>query len=166
MGSWTCKRRSLYTRIITSGIYGSGSYTDAAPSRIRISSGAKLPMNNLILNRWAAWTLLYTIRALKREKILRSCFLSHTSSPYQLQLDHHRPRTPRLSPPPRPSKHFHFNLSPTTPITMASSLRMAAPKMASMAAQSSVKVARSPMMKSQQLQKFSRAYSGETPITS
>ncbi|KAK0287609.1 ATPase complex subunit 9 [Friedmanniomyces endolithicus] len=45
---------------------------------------------------------------------------------------------------------------------MASSLRMAAPKMASMAAQSSVKVARSPMMKSQQLQKFSRAYSATT----
>jgi hypothetical protein len=42
---------------------------------------------------------------------------------------------------------------------MASSLRIAAPKMASMAAQSSVKVAR-PMMKAQQLQKFSRAYSG------
>ena len=46
---------------------------------------------------------------------------------------------------------------------MASSLRMAAPKMASMAAQSSVKVAR-PMMKVQQLQKFSRAYSGKLAI--
>ncbi|KAK1078077.1 ATPase complex subunit 9 [Friedmanniomyces endolithicus] len=34
--------------------------------------------------------------------------------------------------------------------------------MASMAAQSSVKVARSPMMKSQQLQEFSRAYSATT----
>jgi len=44
---------------------------------------------------------------------------------------------------------------------MASSLRMAAPKMASMAAQSSVKVARSPMTKAQQLQKFTRAYSGK-----
>jgi len=43
---------------------------------------------------------------------------------------------------------------------MASSLRMAAPKMASVAAQSSVKVARSPMIKAQQLQKFTRAYSG------
>ncbi|KAK5114404.1 ATPase complex subunit 9 [Meristemomyces frigidus] len=48
---------------------------------------------------------------------------------------------------------------------MASSLRMAAPKMASMAAQSSVKVARSPMMKSQQLQKFSRAYSAASRQT-
>ncbi|KAK5131656.1 ATPase complex subunit 9 [Meristemomyces frigidus] len=38
---------------------------------------------------------------------------------------------------------------------MASSLRMAVPKMATMAAQSSVKVARSPV----QLQKFGRAYS-------
>jgi len=47
---------------------------------------------------------------------------------------------------------------------MASSLRMAAPKMASMAAQSSVKVARSPMMKSQQLQKFTRAYSGKDSL--
>jgi hypothetical protein len=46
-------------------------------------------------------------------------------------------------------------------ITMASSLRVAAPKMASMAAQSSVKVARSPMMRSQQLQKFARSYSGK-----
>ena len=60
----------------------------------------------------------------------------------------------------------HTSTSPLLPsiiksITMASSLRMAAPKMASMAAQSSVKVARSPMMKSQQLQKFTRAYSGE-----
>ncbi|KAK5682627.1 hypothetical protein LTS10_005755 [Elasticomyces elasticus] len=45
---------------------------------------------------------------------------------------------------------------------MASSLRMAAPKMASMAASSSVKVARSPMMKSQQVQKFTRAYSAAT----
>lgn len=44
---------------------------------------------------------------------------------------------------------------------MASSLRMAAPKMASMAAQSSVKVAR-PMMKTQQVQKFTRAYSGKS----
>jgi F-type H+-transporting ATPase subunit c len=44
---------------------------------------------------------------------------------------------------------------------MASSLRVAAPKMASMAAQSSVKVARSPMMRSQQLQKFARSYSGK-----
>ena len=42
-------------------------------------------------------------------------------------------------------------------IAMASSLRMAAPKMATMAAQSSVKVARSPV----QLQKFGRAYSGK-----
>ncbi|EGP89546.1 unnamed protein product [Zymoseptoria tritici ST99CH_1A5] len=42
---------------------------------------------------------------------------------------------------------------------MASSLRMAAPKMASLAAQSSVKVAR-PMMKPAQLNKFARAYSG------
>ncbi|TKA69194.1 hypothetical protein B0A55_07073 [Friedmanniomyces simplex] len=50
---------------------------------------------------------------------------------------------------------------------MASSLRMAAPKMASMAAQSSVKVARSPMMnKSQQLQKFTRAYSAATRSSS
>ncbi|KAK4909747.1 ATPase complex subunit 9 [Elasticomyces elasticus] len=39
---------------------------------------------------------------------------------------------------------------------------MAAPKMASMAASSSVKVARSPMMKSQQVQKFTRAYSAAT----
>ncbi|KAK3110332.1 ATPase complex subunit 9 [Teratosphaeriaceae sp. CCFEE 6253] len=46
---------------------------------------------------------------------------------------------------------------------MASSLRMAAPKMASLAAQSSVKVARSPMMKARQVQKFTRAYSGERP---
>ncbi|KAI7409346.1 hypothetical protein KC364_g19382, partial [Hortaea werneckii] len=38
---------------------------------------------------------------------------------------------------------------------MASSLRMSAPKMANMAAQSSVKVARQPMM----AQKFTRAYS-------
>ncbi|KAK3110820.1 ATPase complex subunit 9 [Teratosphaeriaceae sp. CCFEE 6253] len=45
---------------------------------------------------------------------------------------------------------------------MASSLRMAAPKMASLAAQSSVKVARSPMMKAQQVQKFTRAYSAAT----
>jgi hypothetical protein len=45
----------------------------------------------------------------------------------------------------------------TKVITMASSLRMAAPKMAQMAAQSSVKVARSPMM----AQKFTRAYSGK-----
>ncbi|WPG97741.1 Hypothetical protein R9X50_00052200 [Acrodontium crateriforme] len=44
---------------------------------------------------------------------------------------------------------------------MASSLRMAAPKMASMAAQSSVKVARSPMM----AQKFTRAYSAATRQT-
>ncbi|KAK5118846.1 hypothetical protein LTR62_000055 [Meristemomyces frigidus] len=49
---------------------------------------------------------------------------------------------------------------------MASSLRMAAPKMATLAAQSSVKVARSPMMKSQQLQKFARNYSAATRQTS
>jgi len=41
---------------------------------------------------------------------------------------------------------------------MASSLRFAAPKMASMAAQSSVKVAR-PMVKAQNFQKLTRAYS-------
>ncbi|KAF2770473.1 putative ATP synthase subunit ATP9 [Teratosphaeria nubilosa] len=41
---------------------------------------------------------------------------------------------------------------------MASSLRMAAPKMAHVAAQSSVKVARSPMM----AQKFTRAFSAAT----
>merc|ERR1712039_24757 len=40
-------------------------------------------------------------------------------------------------------------------VAMASSLRMTAPKMANMAAQSSVKVARQPMM----AQKFTRAYS-------
>merc|ERR1711959_726009 len=40
-------------------------------------------------------------------------------------------------------------------VAMASSLRMSAPKMANMAAQSSVKVARQPMM----AQKFTRAYS-------
>ncbi|KAK3676042.1 ATPase complex subunit 9 [Recurvomyces mirabilis] len=43
---------------------------------------------------------------------------------------------------------------------------MAAPKMATMATQSSVKVARSPMMKSQQLQKFARSYSAATRQTS
>nr|POE47301.1 atp synthase subunit 9, mitochondrial [Quercus suber] len=44
---------------------------------------------------------------------------------------------------------------------MASSLRMAAPKMASMAAQSSVKVARGPMV----AQKFTRAYTAATRQT-
>ena len=43
---------------------------------------------------------------------------------------------------------------------MASSLRMSAPKMANMAAQSSVKVARQPMM----AQNFTRAYSGKLPM--
>merc|ERR1712072_914236 len=42
-------------------------------------------------------------------------------------------------------------------VAMASSLRMTAPKMTNMAAQSSVKVARQPMM----AQKFTRAYSSE-----
>lgn len=47
---------------------------------------------------------------------------------------------------------------------MASSLRMAAPKMASVAAQSSVKVAR-PAFQAAKLQHFGRAYSGEHPLT-
>lgn len=41
-----------------------------------------------------------------------------------------------------------------------SSFRVAAPKMASMAAQNSVKVAR-PAFQAAQLQKFTRAYSGK-----
>merc|ERR1712154_585649 len=46
-------------------------------------------------------------------------------------------------------------------VAMASSLRMTAPKMANMAAQSSVKVARQPMM----AQKFTRAYSAAAQNT-
>merc|ERR1712080_518985 len=54
-----------------------------------------------------------------------------------------------------PISTLHLTTSPT--ITM-SSFRVAAPKMASMAAQSSVKVAR-PAFQAAQLQKFTRAYS-------
>merc|ERR1711964_389563 len=61
---------------------------------------------------------------------------------------------------PNPSTH-PSQLHLTHPISIKmSSFRVAAPKMASMAAQSSVKVAR-PAFQAAQLQKFTRAYSSE-----
>jgi hypothetical protein len=60
---------------------------------------------------------------------------------------------------PNPSTIHLNSISPPHIIKM-SSFRVAAPKMASMAAQSSVKVAR-PAFQAAQLQKFTRAYSGK-----
>merc|ERR1712080_232201 len=65
------------------------------------------------------------------------------------------PTTLSIPIPSPPISTLHLTTSPT--ITM-SSFRVAAPKMASMAAQSSVKVAR-PAFQAAQLQKFTRAYS-------
>lgn len=119
-----------------------------------ILSSTQVPITTLCFNRWAALTLLFCHPSVKREKNLLSKFLFHFFPVTQLL-------PPQLLPS-KPSDKLHLSHPPITPlITMTSSLRMAAPKMASMAAQSSVKVARSPMMKSQQLSKFTRAYSGE-----
>lgn len=61
---------------------------------------------------------------------------------------------------PNPSTTHLNSISPPPISIKMSSFRVAAPKMASMAAQSSVKVAR-PAFQAAQLQKFTRAYSGK-----
>lgn len=104
---------------------------------------------------WVGQSSLLTSRALSGlpSKIFART-LPHFPRDSLFQLNHRQLRSINFH-----QKTSQIRLSSSPIITMASSLRMSVPKMASMAAQSTTKVARPA-----QFQKFTRAYSGKLPL--